>query len=72
MPSDPSLSAPLLRLIESTVRGSAKNGITAPHLMGAIAEDSAQVARHVQALITEKKVIELPGQLFFTPPNVPV
>lgn len=70
MSSDPSLTPALLAAIESKVRGSAKNGITVPHLMGAIAEDDAQIARHLQALITEKKVIEL-GQTLFTPPNVP-
>jgi hypothetical protein len=64
------LSQPLLNAIASKVRGAAQEGITVPHLMGALAEDDAQIARHVQSLITDKKLVQL-GETLFTPANAP-
>jgi hypothetical protein len=62
MPADPTLDANLLRSLDSLCRGAGPAGISTIHLTQASAEDSAQVVRHIAALIADKKIRELsPG-----------
>lgn len=64
MPADATLDPKLLAVLKRLVRAKGSEGITETHLIQASADDAAQVARHMAALIAEKSIIKAGITLF--------